>query len=208
MPEKTVVVSEHVDVYLVANVAGSDQNDDQQDPSIDHLFKENKREECSSLYVINTRHPEATRKLSGIKLRPLKGKTPSDASSLFICQTGMAISADGRYVACPAAARGCSKILVWSCYSNDLLLPAFCSLELMECVQSKQRVTHHFKLLLDRFGANLINYVQPHGATLLFDAITNINDEVLDVVLQHAVTHRIKVDWPFRRIALLRVLCR
>ena len=106
----------------------------------------------------------------------------------------MAISADGRFVACMLLGTICSKVVVWNCYASSALLPTFRSLQSRNCVESKRQVMEKMPLLLKQFGGNLFNFVHPHGASLLMDSVDQVNDEVLDFILQYAAKQEIKVE--------------
>lgn len=105
----------------------------------------------------------------------------------------MEMSTDGRSVACLASGGGRSRIIIWSCYACNALLPSFYALQQRECLHSKELVELHVPSMLKQFGSNLLNYARPHGKTFLFDAIDAVNDEVLDVSLRHAHRKQIKV---------------
>lgn len=70
---------------------------------------------------------------------------------------GLAISTDGRYVAC-LSGKFATNIIVWSTYASEDLLPDYHSLSLLYDIKNKTVVKQETKRLLKCFGSNFITF--------------------------------------------------
>lgn len=194
-----LLVSENDNVFLIAGRSGVSNKSTRLKHIADNLFKECRDEAYDSIFVVDARRPKHARKISGNRLQPWKGQPRHLwTESSMLCAIGMAISADGRFVACLSAGKTSCKVTAWSCYASHALLPSYHSLKLRQCVQAPQQVKKQIRPLLKQFGANLINYVHPCDGSLLFGAVDDVRDEVLDAALGYVARHNRKPRHPIK----------
>eukprot|EP00210_Caulerpa_lentillifera_P009516 g9075.t1 len=136
-------------------------------------------EDIDSIYIVNTNSPKHSRRLKGKNLIP---------------QKGLAISADGRHIAC-LSDKYASKIVVWNVYSSQHLLPDYHSLSLLYEIKNKAVVRNDIQKQLTSFGPNFFNFKHPNGLTVLMDAILGLNKPLLEIILAYADNNKIKVSF-------------
>eukprot|EP00210_Caulerpa_lentillifera_P006592 g6297.t1 len=136
-------------------------------------------EDLGSLYVINLNSPKHSRRLRGSQLKP---------------KEGLAISADGRHVAC-LAGKYSSKIIVWNIYASEDLLPEYQSLSLLYEVKENSVVKKDIERLLASCGANFFNFRHPSGLTVLMEAALCLKRPLLEIILEYALKNQIKVSF-------------
>eukprot|EP00210_Caulerpa_lentillifera_P006593 g6298.t1 len=140
-------------------------------------------EDLDSLYIINTSSPQHSRRLRGRQLKP---------------QKGLAVSSDGRHVAC-LSGKYASKIVLWNIYASEDLLPDYHSLSLLYSIKNKSVVTMNIKNQLSSFGANFFNFKHASGLTLLTEATLNLNKPLLEIILEYGYHNEVKVSFLMRR---------
>ncbi|GMH43596.1 hypothetical protein BSKO_11518 [Bryopsis sp. KO-2023] len=112
-----------------------------------------------------------SRILSGPNLNPSKG---------------LAISQDGRRVACMS---GRGKLMVWSTYAADGLLPDYGSLKVKGILDDREKA----KRVIATHGASALNYPEPSGMSLLMNAIDHHNLDMVNMMFAYALQKDIKV---------------
>eukprot|EP00210_Caulerpa_lentillifera_P006590 g6295.t1 len=162
---------------------------DNVDPSLRSLLSDVKAEwftpgymryeDLDSLFIVNTNSPEHSRRLRGRQLKP---------------QKGLAISADGRYVAC-LSGKYASKIILWNIYASEDLLPDYHSFSLLYSIKNKLLVRTKIQDQLNSFGANFFNFKHPSGLTLLTEATLNLNNDLLEIIFEYGKKNEVKVSF-------------
>jgi len=157
-------------------------------------LEESLNEDLSSIYIVNHDVRKHSRQLNGRSLDPKSGidmKLNMSAMLLFV--VGLAMSADGRHVAC-LAGKFASKIVVWSACASQELLPDYHSLSLLYDIKNKSVVERETKKLLGSFGSNFFTFQPPSGLTVLLDAVSSLNKPFLCSILKYGLEHHVKVS--------------
>jgi len=119
---------------------------------------------------------------------------------LALCETsfhpGLAISHDGRHVACLAGDFG-SKVVVWNVYASERLLPDynFLSLNLGDDMSGKEGIKRNVLPLTDEFGINFFMFLHPSGMSILHEAIFQFNNYLLKAILHYVLKKEAKVSF-------------
>eukprot|EP00210_Caulerpa_lentillifera_P009518 g9077.t1 len=178
-----VVLSEKKDFILASDCSASLRTAQDTDTSYTVHFQEQRSETSGSIFVINVKDSTLNRELKGDKLEPQKGFT---------------ISPNGRHVAC-ISEKYASKIVVWTCYASEGLIPDYHSLHLKYNLKKKEVVLDKIPPLLSAYGVNLISCLHPSGTSLLVQAIMNTNHSLIKVLLKYTVKKNIKISFWIRR---------
>eukprot|EP00210_Caulerpa_lentillifera_P009189 g8761.t1 len=180
LTEQTTVVQsakKHIVVAADASSSGLIQRSNR--TSYDIEFEEEKHDNSHSVYVINLNNPKYRRRLSGKDLDPSKG---------------LAISEDGRHVACFAGDYA-STIVVWNAYSSDRLLPDYHFLDLNGAIENKEAIKKEIIPMIDIFGANFFQFRHPSGMSVLNEAMWYFKNELSKTILQYAAKKKIKLTF-------------
>lgn len=108
----------------------------------------------------------------------------------------MAISDDGRHVACLAGDYA-SKLVVWNAYASEQLLPDynFLSLTLFNSTKRKEVIRKEIIDFIDRFGINFFMFLHPSGMSILHEAIYQFNNYLLKAILHYVLKKKVKVSF-------------
>jgi len=108
------------------------------------------------------------------------------------------VSVDGRHVAC-LSGKFASKIVVWSVYASQDLLPDYHSLSLLYDIKNKTVVKRETERLLESFHSNFFTFQHPCGMSVPLDAIDFLNKPLLCSVLNFAYKNNTKVSFLLSR---------
>lgn len=113
----------------------------------------------------------------------------------------MAISHDGRHIAC-LAGDDISKVVVWNVYASEQLLPDynFLYLTLGDDISRKEGIKRDIVPLIDEVGINFFMFQHPSGMSLLDETIYHCNNHLLRAILIYVLKKRIKVSFLTREM--------
>eukprot|EP00210_Caulerpa_lentillifera_P009188 g8760.t1 len=180
LTEKTTVVQsakEHVVVAADTSSSRVTQNVNRE--SIVFKYKKENHDDSHSVFLINLNDAKSRRRLSGKNLDPSKG---------------LAISEDGRHVAC-FVGKNASKVVVWNVYASESLLPDYHFLKLNDAIGNKQAIKKEIVPMIDCFGSQFFNFQHPSGMSILEEAIWRFNNDLLKTILQYASKKETKVSF-------------
>eukprot|EP00210_Caulerpa_lentillifera_P006591 g6296.t1 len=177
--QTTVVQSSNKHIVVAANAPSSGLVQRADSTSYDVEYEAEKHEDSHSVYVINLEDAACNRRLCGKNLNPGKG---------------LAISEDGRHVACFAEDDG-SKVVVWNVYGSSHLLPDYHLLSVNGAIGSKDAIKKQVVQMIEEFGVNFFQYRHPSGMSILNEAIWCLNNSLAKIILQYATKNKIKVSF-------------
>eukprot|EP00210_Caulerpa_lentillifera_P009172 g8744.t1 len=177
--QTTVVQSSEKHIIVVANASSSKLKHRTESENYDVVYDEETQEDFHSVYIVNLDDEKRRRRLSGRNLDP---------------NQGLAISEDGRHVACFAGDFG-SKIIVWNAYASESLLPDYHFLALNNAIENKKAIKKEFVPMMDFFGVNLFQFRHPNGMSVLDEAIRHFNYDLLKTILQYASNKKVKISF-------------
>eukprot|EP00210_Caulerpa_lentillifera_P009174 g8746.t1 len=181
--QTTVVQSSNKNIIVAANAPSSGIRHRTNLLSYDVEYVEEKHEDSHSVYIVNLDDEKRRRRLNGNDLNP---------------GSGLAISEDGRHVACFAGAHA-SKILVWNAYGSEILLPDYHFLDQYNVVGNKEVIMKQIQPMFDRFQENLFQFQHRSGMSVLNEAMLHCNSDLLSTFLQYARNNKIKVSLLFSK---------
>eukprot|EP00210_Caulerpa_lentillifera_P009187 g8759.t1 len=180
LTKQTTIVQalkEHIVVAAKASSSGLVQTTNQ--TTYDIKYEEKECDSHHSVYVVNLNNVKYRRRLNGKDLDPGKG---------------LAISDDGRHIAC-FAGDFASKVIVWNAYASERLLPDYHFLALNGVIENKEVIKKEIVPMIDLFGVNFFNFQHHNGITILNEALWYFNNDLSRTILQYALKKSIKVSF-------------
>eukprot|EP00210_Caulerpa_lentillifera_P009493 g9053.t1 len=177
--QTTVVQSSKKHIVVAANAPSSGLRHRTNLLSYDVEYVEESHEDSHSVYIVNLQDEKLRRRLSGKDLNPGRG---------------LAISEDGRHVACFAGVHA-SEIFVWNVYASENLLPDYHFLALNRATQSKEAIKKEIGNMMSKFGINFFKFRHPSGMSVLDEAIWFLDNSFTRAILDYAAKDKIKVSF-------------
>lgn len=106
---------------------------------------------------------------------------------------GLAISPDGRHVAC-LSGKFATTMVVWTCYASDGMLPDYDSFDLTSRWMENDVMLEKLESLLNQYGVSFMNCLHSCGTSFLVKAILKANPRVIEKLFKHALKCRIKIS--------------
>eukprot|EP00210_Caulerpa_lentillifera_P009494 g9054.t1 len=181
--QTTVIQSSKEHIIVAANASSSGLVQKADSTHYDVEYEADKHEDSHSVYVINLEDNKCRRRLCGKNLNPKKG---------------LAISEDGRHVAC-FAGENASKVVVWNAYGSATLLPDYHFLSLNHAIGSKSAIKNEVVQLIDTYGLNFIQFRHPSGLSILDEAMWYVNNTLIKTLLLYVSKKKVKVSFMFPR---------
>eukprot|EP00210_Caulerpa_lentillifera_P009517 g9076.t1 len=180
--QTTVIIqSSKEHIIVAANASSSGLVKKAGSTHYDVEYVADKHEDSHSVYVINLEDNKCTRRLCGKNLNPKKG---------------LAISEDGRHVAC-FAGENASKVVVWNVYGSATLLPDYHFLSLNHAIGSRRAIKNEVAPMIDTYGLNFYQFRHPSGLSILDEALWYVNNILTKTLLHYAAKNKVKVSFMF-----------